>query len=1243
MSESIRQNNLFAAEDWKVVYNAFRNVSLQAYDYNSIYNALIDYLRTNNPDEFNDYVQHSEMLAHINMLAYLGQSYAFRIDLNARENFFDTAERRESVLKLAQGLSYKPKRNRSANGLCKIVSVQTTEPLLDSQGNSLSNIEISWEQINNSNWYENFIKILNRAFISTNRFGEPVKSDTINNIDTQVYSINNLSVANNDIVYNFDAAINGENMTFEVVSADIDSDVIKERSPRPESTINILYRNDQLGSTSENTGFFVYFKEGSLSSTILEYNTPVPDREELIDVTNINETDVWLQELDTDTGYVQYEWKPIPSLVGQNIIYNDVYLNERKVYTANTQSDNRVMLKFSDGNFGDVPVGTFRVMYRTSRNQSYIIRPNDIKKKNVNIRYVGKDNQVYTLTLTFSLQYTIDNAESEESTDEIKRNAPLVHYSQDRMINGEDYNVFPLTQSNLVRKVKAVNRTHAGHSRYIDITDPTGSHSNTTVVGDDAYMYKDYGLNSDGFKIESNTNYSSLVRTRIEPLLNSYGIDNYYFHEYRSVILSEAIDNLGGYGSEYLTFDSGRYIWKTLPMNMYSTTGYIVDTTTSQNVEIGLGSSEEKLKLVRENSKILFKNNNGESKWVTIRGLEEGGIVNLAVDASGTVELSNDIDDGWYIKEVIPGIRKSLNIDERIAVQTEIENNRSFGVRYDFINDSWVIIAQENIVNTDNSTFDLNAPSLPNAPDNRWLLKATFINEQGEKRYNVVVRQLRYVFGSDKQVRFFFKNTDKVIDYETGRFVEDYIKILSSNSDRKDINEQTTSARGIVGHMYTSATHSSTTEYDITSSVPYNANTGDIRLYTVDKKLITNWNIQFTNSRTILTINDPLLPDNTVSPFKITDIIEVYDLEGGNETLGVSYNFSIVDSFIQNDGIVDYSKVLIEPQDIDDDEVQDFPLAFEDIVNLNEYVFFKTYTDMDNIIYNRVDSNVLLLNDNTTRINSGVVYYCSSDITITDNYGNSIDYTAGNFYVGDDVDVDGIRPNSATVLINNSDEEGNTYSSYIGRSFTKDDPFFFQWKHYAGGKDRIDPSISNIIDTYVLTRSYDNAVRTWLNNREDVSTFPSLPTSNEIKSNLQQIESNKSTSDQIIYIPASYKLLFGESALPEYRATFKIVKTAGSYLTDNEIKSQVIEAVNTFFNIDNWDFGSGFYFTELSTYIHTKLTGNIASVVIVPEDENSRFGELFEIRSEPNELFLSTASVENVEIVRTYTDANLRK
>ena len=65
----------------------------------------------------------------IELLAYLVQSIAFRMDVNTRENFLETAERRDSVFKLARQLGYNPKRNIAASGLLKVVSISTTEPI----------------------------------------------------------------------------------------------------------------------------------------------------------------------------------------------------------------------------------------------------------------------------------------------------------------------------------------------------------------------------------------------------------------------------------------------------------------------------------------------------------------------------------------------------------------------------------------------------------------------------------------------------------------------------------------------------------------------------------------------------------------------------------------------------------------------------------------------------------------------------------------------------------------------------------------------------------------------------------------------------------------------------------------------------------------------------------------------------------------------------------------------------------
>jgi hypothetical protein len=134
----------------------------------------------------------------------------------------------------------------------------------------------------------------------------------------------------------------------------------------------------------------------------------------------------------------------------------------------------------------------------------------------------------------------------------------------------------------------------------------------------------------------------------------------------------------------------------------------------------------------------------------------------------------------------------------------------------------------------------------------------------------------------------------------------------------------------------------------------------------------------------------------------------------------------------------------------------------------------------------------------------------------------------------------------------------------------------------------------------------------------------------------------KTTSDEIVWHPVKFKLLFGSDASPTLQANFKIVKADSTQLTDNGIKTRVISYINKFFDVDNWEFGETFSFTELSTYIHQNMLGDIAQIVIVPITETLKFGNLFQIRSESNELFLSTATVNNIQIVPNLNDVNMR-
>ena len=70
--------------------------------------AMVDYIKTIQRTS-NDYIETVNLLLSIELLAYLAQSIAFRMDVNTRENFLETAERRDSVFKLARQLDTIPK------------------------------------------------------------------------------------------------------------------------------------------------------------------------------------------------------------------------------------------------------------------------------------------------------------------------------------------------------------------------------------------------------------------------------------------------------------------------------------------------------------------------------------------------------------------------------------------------------------------------------------------------------------------------------------------------------------------------------------------------------------------------------------------------------------------------------------------------------------------------------------------------------------------------------------------------------------------------------------------------------------------------------------------------------------------------------------------------------------------------------------------------------------------------------
>ena len=141
-------------------------------------------------------------------------------------------------------------------------------------------------------------------------------------------------------------------MSFELVSSTFSGQTyIYEEPPKPAAQFGIMFKNDNKGSSSANTGFFVHFRQGSLSASNFNVATPVPNEIIGVNVSGINDTDVWLWQLSADTTQHQTLWTKVPAVTGNNIIYNSLDISERNIYGVITRENDQVDLTFADGPF----------------------------------------------------------------------------------------------------------------------------------------------------------------------------------------------------------------------------------------------------------------------------------------------------------------------------------------------------------------------------------------------------------------------------------------------------------------------------------------------------------------------------------------------------------------------------------------------------------------------------------------------------------------------------------------------------------------------------------------------------------------------------------------------------------------------------------------------------------------------------------------------------------------------------
>jgi hypothetical protein len=1086
---------------------------------------MVDYIRQNFPEDFNDYIESSEYLALIDLIAYIGQSIAFRVDLNARENFLELASRRDSVLRLARLLGYNAKRNIPSKGLLKFTNVTTTETVIDSNGRNLANQVITWNDTTNSNWYEQFISVLNAAFNTTQQFGNPSDSATINGIPTEQYRFN----ANNANVpvYGFTKAVNGTSMDFEVTSTTFSNQTyIYEEAPKISNRIACVYRNDGQGNGSANTGFFFNFTQGNLNQGTFTITQPTTNQSIDFNSTDINNTDIWLYKLDT-AGAEGGLWTQVPALTGNNIVYNSLNKAIKDIYSVTTKASDQISINFSDGTFGTLPLGTFRSYYRISNGETYTINPQDIRGVTLNIPYISSTNQAHTLTVTLALQTSVTNASASETNDEVKQNAPATYYTQNRMITGEDYNISPLSVTQEIAKVKAVNRSSSGVSRYFDLVDPTGKYSSTNLFADDGILYQQDFTTNFNFTYSNRTQASNIIYNQIFEILDDPNLRNFYYSKYNGVNTTSL--GIAWYQKSKDSNHSTGYVGSS----SIDAKPYQVGSTTSTDLQFLVVGSLIKFvaptgtyfNLNNKNALVTgtpTTSNTSTYIWTEVTGIVGDGTASgtgVLSTGLGPLSLNDIIPTGASIAQIIPAWKTIISTSVVSTMIDLIANSSPFGLRYDLATQSWQIVFQSNLDSMEKFSLNHQGDTTNLKLDSSWLL--LFVTDT--ITYTVTTRKLQYIFESNEQLRFYFDSTQRIYDSTMKQVINDEVKVLGINTQPGSVNP-----------------------------------------FTFDQR------------------------------------------------------FKIVSTFVGLDGYIDTKKIIITFGDKSGTTVVQDPDAFNNIVYNNttpSYIVLELYTvEQGQQDYKYIDNtnNIVLIFANASQLSS---------------YSN---YTDGQyFYFTDSDTVLQLNQTTSTLI------PSLNYKVFVGRDKLK-----FQYTHSADDQSRIDPGVSNIIDIFVLTKGYDIVFRQWLSNA--IATKPLPPSSDELYNVIApDLNLIKSISDEIIYHPVKYKILFGSKADSQYKAQFKVIVNPSIVISTNDIKTQILAAINAFFELGNFDFGDTFYFSELATYVMNILSPNITNFVIVPTGNTLSFGGLFEITAGPDEVFISAATVDNIDVVTAITPTTI--
>jgi hypothetical protein len=346
--------------------------------------------------------------------------------------------------------------------------------------------------------------------------------------------------------------------------------------------------------------------------------------------------------------------------------------------------------------------------------------------------------------------------------------------------------------------------------------------------------------------------------------------------------------------------------------------------------------------------------------------------------------------------------------------------------------------------------------------------------------------------------------------------------------------------------------------------------------------------------------------------------------------LGKDTKVNIIGQTVESDGYVNDFEVEVASTDVNNQLLVVNPDFFQELTgvitgssNIGKYVFFELVEDAINL------SRLQLL-PSTDVIYS---YALKNQIEVV-----KYDYPVGQLFYAytDDKFYKSVQDTTVTqtsyILV-----EQTKYSVKTGRQGLS-----YQYRHNSNNTTRIDPATTNIIDLYVVTQAYYTQYQNYIQDTTDTIPEPNRPTINELQASYGQVQDYKMLSDSVVLNSVIFKPLFGAKANPALQGTIKVIKTSDTTASDSEIRSAVLTAMNTYFDINNWNFGDTFFFSELSAYLHNELGDFISSAVLVPANPDAPFGTLYEIKCKPYEIFVNGATANDIRVIAALTPDELQ-